>query len=191
MRERGIAVSAISCILSPMKLLALLLLPFTAFAQPGTAVLTWVDGAVLANQTGHKVYSGTSPTTLTQTSAVGNVLATTLTGLSAGMWYFAVTSYSPLVETAFSNLAVKLIAGAPPNPPTIPQPVTSAGPVCTLQVTDNALLCPQVGTVVAGVGCDPTQQVAFLGKTYMLVPKASVVPLAGMQVIAAWSDTCH
>lgn len=182
-----------------MKLLALLLLlplPFTVLAQTGTATLSCtpptqnVDGTAIVGMISYKFYRGSVQGTY-PTSQTSPNCATTFSTLPAGVSYFVSTAIVGGVESMQSNVVSKLIAGAAPNPPTIPRPVTNAGPVCTLQVTDDALLCPQVGTVPSGVGCDPTQQIAFLGKTYMLVPKASVVPLAGMQVIAAWSDTCH
>jgi hypothetical protein len=68
----------------------------------GVATLDWLpptensDGSVLTNLAGYTVYYGTSPDNLSQTVKVTNagLTAYAVTGLTSGMWYFAVTSYS-------------------------------------------------------------------------------------------------
>jgi hypothetical protein len=68
----------------------------------GTATLDWMpptensDGTVLTDLAGYTVYYGTSPTNLTQTVKVTNpgLTAYTISNLTAGTWYFAVTAYS-------------------------------------------------------------------------------------------------
>jgi hypothetical protein len=68
----------------------------------GVATLDWMpptensDGSVLTNLAGYTVYYGTSPSNLTQTVKVTNpgLTAYTVTDLSSGIWYFAVTAYS-------------------------------------------------------------------------------------------------
>jgi hypothetical protein len=54
------------------------------------------DGSALTNLAGYTVYYGTSPSNLTQSLKVTNpgLSAYTMTNLSSGTWYFAVTSYS-------------------------------------------------------------------------------------------------
>jgi hypothetical protein len=54
------------------------------------------DGTVLTDLAGYTVYYGTSPTNLTQTVKVTNpgLTAYTISNLTAGTWYFAVTAYS-------------------------------------------------------------------------------------------------
>ncbi len=54
------------------------------------------DGSALTNLAGYTVYYGTSPSNLTQSVKVTNpgLTAYTVTNLSSGTWYFAVTSYS-------------------------------------------------------------------------------------------------
>jgi hypothetical protein len=54
------------------------------------------DGSALTNLAGYTVYYGTSPSNLTQSVKVTNpgLSAYTVTNLSSGTWYFAVTSYS-------------------------------------------------------------------------------------------------
>jgi hypothetical protein len=66
------------------------------------ATLDWMpptensDGSALTNLAGYTVYYGTSPSSLTQSVKITNpgLSAYTMTNLSSGTWYFAVTSYS-------------------------------------------------------------------------------------------------
>jgi hypothetical protein len=68
----------------------------------GSATLDWTppttnsDGSALTNLAGYTVYYGTSPDSLTQSVKVSNpgLTAYTLSNLTSGTWYFAVTSYS-------------------------------------------------------------------------------------------------
>jgi hypothetical protein len=68
----------------------------------GVATLDWMpptqntDGSTLTNLAGYTVYYGTSPSDLTQSVKVSNpgLTAYSVTGLTSGTWYFAVTSYS-------------------------------------------------------------------------------------------------
>jgi hypothetical protein len=68
----------------------------------GVATLDWMpptensDGTMLTNLGGYTVYYGTSPSDLSQTVKVSNpgLASYTVTGLTSGTWYFAVTSYS-------------------------------------------------------------------------------------------------
>jgi hypothetical protein len=68
----------------------------------GVATLDWMppsensDGSALTNLAGYTVYYGTSPDNLSQSIKVTNpgLSAFTVTGLTSGTWYFAVTSYS-------------------------------------------------------------------------------------------------
>ena len=68
----------------------------------GSATLDWTpptansDGSTLTNLAGYTVYYGTSPDNLTQSVKVSNpgLTAYTVSNLTSGTWYFAVTSYS-------------------------------------------------------------------------------------------------
>ena len=68
----------------------------------GVATLDWMpptensDGSVLTNLAGYTVYYGTSPSDLTQSVKITNpgLAAYTVSNLSSGTWYFAVSSYS-------------------------------------------------------------------------------------------------
>jgi hypothetical protein len=68
----------------------------------GVATLDWQpptqnsDGSVLTNLAGYTVYYGTSPDNLSKSVKVTNpgLTAYSVTGLTSGTWYFAVTSYS-------------------------------------------------------------------------------------------------
>jgi hypothetical protein len=82
--------------------------PTTVVANPpvttvnGMVTLDWQpptensDGSVLTNLAGYTVYYGTSPDNLSKSVKVSNpgLTAYSVTGLSSGTWYFAVTSYS-------------------------------------------------------------------------------------------------
>lgn len=67
-----------------------------------SAQLTWnppvqnTDGSALTDLTGYKVYYGTSASSLTQVVTISSPSASayTVTGLSSGTWYFAVTAYT-------------------------------------------------------------------------------------------------
>jgi hypothetical protein len=68
----------------------------------GVATLDWQpptlnsDGSALTNLAGYTVYYGTSPDNLSKSLKVTNpgLTAYSVTGLTSGTWYFAVTSYS-------------------------------------------------------------------------------------------------
>ena len=54
------------------------------------------DGSALTNLAGYTVYYGTSPSNLTQSVKITNpgLTAYTISNLTAGTWYFAVSAYS-------------------------------------------------------------------------------------------------
>ena len=68
----------------------------------GVATLDWMpptennDGTALTNLAGYTVYYGTDRSDLSQSVKVSNpgLASYTVTGLTSGTWYFAVTSYS-------------------------------------------------------------------------------------------------
>lgn len=86
----------------------------------GTATVKWVaptensDGTALTNLAGYTIYYGTSASTLSQaqTVQVSNpaALSYTVTGLPAGTWYFAVSSYTTTGQaSALSTISSKKI----------------------------------------------------------------------------------
>lgn len=174
------------------------LFAFSASAQapPGCADLSWqpptqnTDGTPLTNLAGYKAYAGPAAGTYNQSVTYNNPGLTNarVCMQPPGMRYFVVTAFNTNnVESSFSNVASKMIVGLPPNPPTVPQPVTIAGPFYTLLITADSIVMLEIGTVVAGRPCDPTQQVAFNGTTYMRVNTALVTPFPGQSVEAAWA----
>jgi hypothetical protein len=79
----------------------------------GNATLEWTpptentDGSVLSNLAGYRLHYGSSANSLTQTVQVSNPGLTTyvVENLSAGTWYFAVTSYTTSgVESSLSGV---------------------------------------------------------------------------------------
>lgn len=167
-----------------------------AWAQPGSVTLTCTppvqntDGSPLTNLASYRYLWGTTQGTYPSSKLVPSSAGcgTVITGLAPATWYFVVTAVNTNgVESALSNVASKLVSGAPPNPPTVPQPVTIAGPVFNLGITDNSMVLLEAGSVVAGRSCDPTQQIAFNGQSYMRVNVASVAPFPGQQILTAWA----
>ena len=165
----------------------------------GSANLTWqaptlnTNGTPLVDLASYRIYwgqtQGTYPnsrnhTTLTALSAV-------VSNLCAGTWYFVVTSLNSLgIESSFSNVATKTVSGTTnvPGAPTAPAPVTVGGLAYALLITRDASFSAEVGSVPAGVPCDATQQWSVNGVNLMLVPRARVTPLAGVQIEAAWAS---
>ena len=87
-------------------------------ASSGTASLGWVlptentNGSALADLAGVRIYYGTSESDLSHDVEVSNASATsyTLSGLSAGTWYFAVEAYTTTgVASALSDIVSKTI----------------------------------------------------------------------------------
>ena len=138
------------------------------------------DGSTIS-LTGFKAYYGLNGAqTSFQSVSGGTARSSLLTGLTPGLYTFSVSALAGSMEGAKSCTTTKLVAGLPPNPPAVPQPLSIAGPVFAVQTTDNSLVVPQIGTVVAGRACDPTQMIALNGVAYMRIPLASVTLLPGM-----------
>jgi hypothetical protein len=76
--------------------------PVQVATTNGVATLDWLpptentDGSALTNLAGYTVYYGTSPGDLSKSVKVSNpgLASYTVTGLTSGKWYFAVTSVS-------------------------------------------------------------------------------------------------
>jgi hypothetical protein len=102
----------------------LLISILAAAAQPvsaGTASLAW-DPVGDADLAGYRVYYGTSPTSYTQSVDVGNVLSTTISGLTdCTTYYFGVKAYDTAgnESTAYSNQVTgwsrPVVTSATPN----------------------------------------------------------------------------
>jgi hypothetical protein len=90
-----------------------------AVTQPvssGTATVNWTppvtntDGSAITNLSGYNIHYGNVSTNLSQTVQLSNVGLTsyTMTNLSSGTWYFAVTAYNSTgAESALSNVSSK------------------------------------------------------------------------------------
>jgi hypothetical protein len=85
-------------------------------ATTGSAALSWAqptedtNGTALTTLTGYTIYYGTSESSLTQSAAVSGQSTTsyTVTGLTAGTWYFAVAAdASDGTQSAMSNIGSK------------------------------------------------------------------------------------
>lgn len=84
----------------------------------GAATVNWTppadntDGSVATNLAGYHIHYGTTSTNLNQTVQVANVGLTsyTLSNLSSGTWYFAVSAYNSAgAESVASSIATKTI----------------------------------------------------------------------------------
>jgi hypothetical protein len=84
----------------------------------GSAALTWstptqnTDGSALTDLAGFRLYYGTNPSSLDQTTQISSATQSsyTVTGLSSGTWYFAMTSYNTAnVESDRSGTASKVV----------------------------------------------------------------------------------
>jgi hypothetical protein len=73
--------------------------------------LSWE--ASTSTVTGYKVYVGTASGTYGTPTTIGNLTSYTVTGLSSGTYYFAVTAYDASGnESSYSNEVTKTIAAA-------------------------------------------------------------------------------
>jgi predicted phage tail protein len=81
---------------------------------------------------GYKVYYGTASRSYGPSTNTGNVTSYTVTGLSTGTYYFAVTAYdSSGNESGFSNEVLKTIAPTGDTTPPVISAVTSSGVTAT------------------------------------------------------------
>lgn len=141
-----------------------------------TAPVSNTDGSAVRAPLTFKFYQGAAVSPA-QTSC-----AYTWPNLSAGTYTFTATAIdSAGAESAKSASATTVVSATPPQAPAITLN-TLAGPVFSAQVTRNSLVWPQVGTVVAGKPCDPTQAVSFQGVTYWRVDVANVTALPGIDL---------
>lgn len=84
-------------------------------AMAADVSLAW-DPSVSSNITGYKIYIGSSSGNYSTTVTIGNQTTYTLTGLSAGTYYFAVTAYDANGnESGYSNEVSKVISSSGPN----------------------------------------------------------------------------
>ncbi len=90
----------------------------SAAPRQGTATLGWVlptenaNGSPLSNLAGVRIYYGTNEADLTRSLTVSGTSATsyTLSGLSAGTWFFAAAAYSTSgMQSAMSTIVSKTI----------------------------------------------------------------------------------
>jgi hypothetical protein len=84
----------------------------------GAAELSWspptsnTDGSAITNLAGYHIHYGTQKSNLTQTVAIANpgVASYTVTNLSSGTWYFALSDYNSAgEESALSNVSTKTV----------------------------------------------------------------------------------
>lgn len=104
----------------------------------------------------------------TQTVAAP-ALSASVTGLTAGLWCFAMTATNKLnLTSAQTNIATKTILASPPNPPG--NLTIGAQTVYQFIGTADKVAMLPVGTAPANAPCDPAQ--AVIG--YYVVPQAGI-----------------
>ena len=147
----------------------------------GSSLVSWTaptmnaDNSALTNLAGFKVVFGNSATTLTQSVAVNDPKATSVTipALAAGTWYFAVRAVNALqIESADSPVVSKTITGASGSKDvTVTITTTTPPPTATLKTTATVAydivrsngvrnLGRPVGTIAIGKPCESTYVVA-------------------------------
>lgn len=121
-------------------------------AQAGEAQLTWVaptqrcDGTPLTNLTGYGLTYGTNRTDL------GNILATTVTGLAPGKWWFSLAAIDANGERSEFVTVEKVVAPE--------EFVTKSTTVYTFfRSNGNITIVPTTHKVALGVVCDSSQSV--------------------------------
>jgi hypothetical protein len=170
-----------------------------SFPTTGQTQLSWVapttntDGSALTNLASYQVYYGTSATTLSQKAPLVSFpsTSTTVTGLTNGTWFFAVTALSGTnKESAKSNVVQKTIAAlsasdtetvtvtpdTTPNPPTN---LTVVDPVAYNVRADYGrfafLRGSRAGVARIGAACDETR-ITLDGYAVISRPRTAVVP---------------
>lgn len=144
---------------------ALLLALLPTVTQAGEITLTCTpptmneDGTTLTDLAGYRFYqSSTSggPYTLIRDEPDETNCGHVITDVADGTYYFVATAYNvPGVESAYSGEASKTVTTVP-NPPG--GLVASGNLVAyTIQQSPDVLLTYPIGTVMAGVWCDPDQ----------------------------------
>ncbi len=99
--------------------LAILFFIFSTGAFAATASLSW-DANTESDLSGYKVYFGTAPGSYGTPVNVGNTTSYTVSGLSDGTYYFAVTAFDTSGnESGFSNEVSKTLSTADTTPPVI------------------------------------------------------------------------
>ena len=93
--------------------------PLAGGSAASSAALSWLaptqntDGTPLTDISGYHVYLGTDPNNLTATADLTDASATsyTVTNLSPGKWYFAISAYNAEgTDGDLSNIGSKTIA---------------------------------------------------------------------------------
>jgi hypothetical protein len=165
--------------------LALILLPFAAFA--GDATVSWgevtqrVDGTPVTIST-YRVYFNpdAAPTKADGFVTVTDALTYRFDGLAPATWYFAATALDDDgLESALSAVVSKSIEASPdPLPPVPPDPVIVPGGTQFAYIINQAggtLALVPVGTVAAGTVCDASQAVRDSnGLTAFRIPDSAV-----------------
>jgi hypothetical protein len=176
-----------------LTLIGLLLASQTLWA--GSATLSWTpptentDGSPLTDLAGYRVYweCGTLTNTWPSQLDIPDALVTSevMSLPDATTCWFSVTAYNePGLESDYSNVASKVMAASPPNPPT-GLTTDAAGPSAafTFLVTQDFVALIEVGSVPAGTPCNGAIDV----NGHYLVPRAAVTWLGSVRPEAVFA----
>ncbi len=191
---RKVAIAAVAFALASYALFV----TYPALAQTtGSVTLTWTppthntNGTQLTDLAGYKVYWGTVRGSFPNSTTLNTPSLTTyvVQNLAVGQQYFFTMTAlnSSGVESARSADVMKALSGVASNPPVI-RLRSLAGPVVSVQITDDSMLLPQVGTIAAGKGCSDAQILSMNGTTYYRVNLADITPLPNLYPLAAWAQ---
>lgn len=134
-------------------------------AWAADAILSWSPNTE-SDLAGYRVHYGTAPRAYTTTIDVGRVTSYTVTGLSPGTYYFALTAYnSSGAESGYSTQVSKVIPDI--QPPGISGvaagSITSTGATVTWTTNEPATSQVEYGTGT-GYGLQTTEDPALVGR---------------------------
>lgn len=134
-------------------------------ASAGSAVITWTaadkneDGTPLTDLSGFRILYGQDASTLTQSVTLTDpgLRSYVVPNLSAGMWYFAMTTTAGSGATARESQRTNVVnKDVPPDPVGL---IVKGPTVYQVLGTPNRFALNPVGTVPVGTACDATETV--------------------------------
>lgn len=164
-----------------------------AQVQLGSATVSYTpptqnsDGTPLTDLAGYRIYYGTSPDSYTQVIEIDDPSVTVyvVDNLAPATYYFVSTAVnSSGIESEFSNVATKTIAGVRPAPPD--GLTVDGGTVFTVVKQEDRFVLLPVGSIGLGTDCDEEQSV----NGHYVVPRSQVQWSGNIQplvVVAACS----
>lgn len=169
-----------------------------ASAQTCSPELAWtaptenVDGTMLADLAGFRVYWGPAADDLPNTAQIDDPVATmhTVADLADGTWFFAATAFNaadPPLESDFSNIASTTCVTLPDPRPPADVSVSIIVAYQYLPQVDRAVMLP-VGEVPEGTLCDGAEIIVAAGVVHYGVPRDTVAWYGTVQPDAVYAE---